>query len=118
MTLMALDLPERAVAALDRRIEGWVAGLQMAALSIKGRDAAAFVRAFGGSHRFILDYLVEEVLDRQSDDVQSFLLKTAILDRMTGSLCDAVRVLGEVFLLDTGNVPEHVAELAALEVEA
>ena len=88
---MGLGLSAADIAALDDRTEGWIVGLQMAALSMQGRnDAPAFIRAFHGSHRFILDYLVEEVLDRQPPDVQDFLHQTAILDRMTASLCDAV----------------------------
>ncbi|MDY6875407.1 MAG: LuxR C-terminal-related transcriptional regulator [Chloroflexota bacterium] len=89
--VMELDLLAEDVAALETRTEGWIAGLQMAAISMRGRkDVTAFIRAFTGSHRFILDYLVEEVLDQQSPAIQEFLLKTSILERMTGSLCDAV----------------------------
>jgi len=88
---MKLDLSPEDVAALENRTEGWIVGLQMAALSMRGRkDASEFVRTFSGSHRFILDYLVEEVLDRQPAAVQDFLLKTSILEQMTGSLCDYV----------------------------
>jgi LuxR family maltose regulon positive regulatory protein len=79
------------VAALEARTEGWIAGLQLAALSMQGRDDVGFfIEAFTGTHRYILDYLTEEVLIRQSEDVQNFLLQTSILDRLTGSLCDAV----------------------------
>jgi len=95
--VMSLNLSGESVSLLDARTEGWIAGLQMAALamqapmSMQGRgDAVAFVQAFSGSHRFILDYLVEEVLDRQPGEIQAFLLKTSILDRLTASLCDAV----------------------------
>jgi len=89
--VMELRLSEADIAALDARTEGWIAGLQMAALSIQGRrDVTEFIRAFSGSHRFVLDYLVEEVLGGQPDLVQDFLLKTSILERMTASLCDAV----------------------------
>lgn len=87
---MGLRLTQEEVAALDAHTEGWIAGLQMAALSMKGRDTRAFIQAFGGSHRFVLDFLVEEVLDRQPDGVREFLLKTSVLDRLTASLCDAV----------------------------
>jgi LuxR family maltose regulon positive regulatory protein len=88
---MGLNLSPDDVAALEDRTEGWIAGLQMAALSMQGRtDISAFVRAFSGSHRFILDYLVEEVLSRQSSAVHDFLLKTSILERLNASLCDAV----------------------------
>jgi LuxR family maltose regulon positive regulatory protein len=89
---MGLDLSPEDVAALERRTEGWIAGLQLAAVSMKGReDASSFIESFTGSHRFVLDYLLEEVLEQQPDDVQTFLLQTAILDRLTGPLCDAVR---------------------------
>jgi LuxR family maltose regulon positive regulatory protein len=89
--VLGLELPADDVAALASRTEGWIAGLQMAAVSMQGRkDIASFVRAFTGSHRFILDYLVEEVLHRQPESVQAFLLQTSILDRLTGPLCDAV----------------------------
>jgi LuxR family maltose regulon positive regulatory protein len=89
--VMKLDLSREDVAALEERTEGWIVGLQMAALSMRGRkDVSGFIKAFSGSHRFILDYLVEEVLDRQPCDVQEFLLKTSILERMTAPLCQAV----------------------------
>jgi LuxR family maltose regulon positive regulatory protein len=89
--VMQLDLSPEDVAALEARTEGWIVGLQMAALSMRGRnDVSDFVEAFSGSHRFILDYLVEEVLDQQPQDIQGFLLKTSILERMTASLCNAV----------------------------
>ena len=88
---MGLDLSEDDIAALENRTEGWIAGLQMAALSMQGRqDIARFIRAFSGSHRFVLDYLLEEVLQRQPEDVRDFLLQTAILDGLCGPLCDAV----------------------------
>lgn len=88
---MNLNLSSDEVAALETRIEGWVAGLQMAAISMKGsEDITEFISSFTGSHRFILDYLMEEVLGQQPVDIQAFLLKTSILDRMTASLCDAV----------------------------
>jgi len=89
--VMALDLPADEVAALAARTEGWIAGLQMAGLSLQGcQDTAAFVRAFAGSDHYILDYLMEEVLQRQSERVQSFLLHTSVLERMSGPLCDAM----------------------------
>jgi LuxR family maltose regulon positive regulatory protein len=88
---MQLQLDSDASAALQTRTEGWVAGLQLAGLSLQGReDVADFVSAFAGSHRYILDYLVEEVLSRQPEEVQAFLLRTSILSRLTGPLCDAV----------------------------
>src|SRR5205823_7789412 len=77
--------------ALATRTEGWIAGLQLAALSLQGHeDIPAFIRAFAGDHRYIADYLVEEVLQRQPESVRSFLLQTSILDRLNGPLCDAV----------------------------
>ncbi|MCB0194635.1 MAG: tetratricopeptide repeat protein [Anaerolineae bacterium] len=89
--VMGLNLSAKNIAALETRTEGWIAGLQMAALSMQGRaDTAGFIRAFTGSHRFVLDYLVEEVLQRQPEPVRSFLLQTAILTQLNGSLCDAV----------------------------
>ncbi len=85
------DLSAQEIAALEARTEGWVAGLQLAALSMQGRsDIAGFLAAFSGSHRYIIDYLVEEVLARQPEPVQTFLLQTAILERLQGSLCEAV----------------------------
>jgi LuxR family maltose regulon positive regulatory protein len=84
-------LPDTAVVALTARTEGWAAGLQLAALSLRGRtDAAGFVAAFSGSHRFVLDYLADEVLDGQPGQVRSFLLETSVLERLSGELCDAV----------------------------
>jgi LuxR family maltose regulon positive regulatory protein len=89
--LWALPLPDDAVAALAERTEGWVAGLQLAALSLRHQpDPAAFVAAFAGSHRFVLDYLSEEVLARQSEETREFLLTTSVLERLAGPLCDAV----------------------------
>jgi len=79
------------IAALAERTEGWVAALQMAALSMRGRDdVTSFIAEFAGDDRFIVDYLAEEVLDRQSDEMRQFLLRTSILDRLSGPLCDAV----------------------------
>jgi LuxR family transcriptional regulator, maltose regulon positive regulatory protein len=89
--VMRLDLSAEDVAALEERTEGWIAGLQLAALSMRGReDVPGFIRAFAGDNRFVLDYLVEEVLQRQPERVRSFLLQTSILDRLCGPLCDAV----------------------------
>ena len=85
------DLPGGSVAALAGRTEGWAVGLQLVALSLRGhRDIAGFVAAFSGSHRYILDYLAEEVLDRQPDHMLAFLLETSVLERLSGELCDAV----------------------------
>ncbi len=93
---MELKLSAADVAALDRRTEGWIARLQMAAISVRGRDdIAEFVHTFAGSHRYILDYLGEEVLLQQPEAVQAFLLQTAILDHLSGELCDAVIGAGE-----------------------
>ena len=85
------------IAALDARTEGWVAGLQLAGLALQGavskqgpRDAGTFIKSFTGSHRFALDYLLEEVLHQQPEGVQAFLLRTSILDRLCGPLCEAV----------------------------
>ena len=84
-------LPDTAVAALAARTEGWAAGLALAALSLRGHDdAAAFVAAFTGSHRYVLDYLAEEVLERQDEQLRTFLLETSVLERLSGPLCDAV----------------------------
>lgn len=89
--VMGLNLSPAEVAALEARTEGWIAGLHLAALSMQGRtDTAAFIEAFSGSHRFVLDYLLEEVLQRQPAGVQAFLLRTAILGRLCGPLCDAL----------------------------
>lgn len=89
--LMGLKLSSHDVGALEERTEGWIAGLQLAALSMQGLpEVAPFVAAFTGSHRHVVDYLVEEVLARLSDRLQSFLLETSILDRLAGPLCDAV----------------------------
>ena len=99
---MSLNLSAEDIAALEDRTEGWIAGLQLAALALQGLAAQKslsvkghqgipeFIRAFAGDHRYIVDYLVEEVLQRQPEPVRSFLLQTAILDRLNGPLCDAV----------------------------
>jgi LuxR family maltose regulon positive regulatory protein len=107
--VMGLNLSAEDISALEARTEGWIAGLQLAALSMQGRsDAASFIKSFTGSHHFILDYLVEEVLQRQPELVRNFLLQTAILDRLSGSLCDLVtgRVDGRGMLeaLERGNL--------------
>lgn len=89
--VMDLGLSADDIMALETRTEGWIAGLQLAALSMKGnKDIAGFIQAFAGDHRYIVDYLVEEVLRRQPEDIRSFLLQTSILERLNGSLCDAV----------------------------
>jgi LuxR family maltose regulon positive regulatory protein len=85
------DLPDAAVLTLEGRTEGWVAGLQLAALSLQGHaDPAGFVATFSGSHRYVLDYLTEEVLDRQPEPLRTFLLETSVLERLCGPLADAV----------------------------
>lgn len=89
--VMGLELSSESIAALESRTEGWIAGLQLAALSIQAhQDTSGFLQSFTGSHRFVMDYLVEEVLHQQPERVQTFLLRTSILQRLCGSLCDAV----------------------------
>jgi ATP/maltotriose-dependent transcriptional regulator MalT len=88
---MGLNLAAGDIATLEARTEGWIAGLQLAALSLRGlQDAAGFISAFAGDHRYIVDYLADEVLARQPGDVRRFLLQTSVLDQLTGALCDAV----------------------------
>ncbi|MFN8459111.1 MAG: hypothetical protein U0401_31425 [Anaerolineae bacterium] len=89
--VMGLGLSVDDIAALTGRTEGWIVGLHLAALSLQGReDQSGFIKNFSGSHQFVLDYLVDEVLHHQSPETQRFLLQTSILERMSGSLCDAV----------------------------
>jgi LuxR family maltose regulon positive regulatory protein len=89
--VMGLGLSVEDISALENRTEGWIAGLQLAALSMVGHlDIAGFIRSFTGSHHFVLDYLVEEVLQHQTQDVQNFLICTSTLDRLCGSLCEAI----------------------------
>ncbi|HJR80150.1 MAG TPA: LuxR C-terminal-related transcriptional regulator [Anaerolineales bacterium] len=89
--VMGLSLSAGDIAALENRTEGWIAGLQLAAISMQGqKDTDDFIQSFTGSHHFVMDYLVEEVLQRQPARVQTFLLRTSILNRMCGPLCDAV----------------------------
>jgi len=88
---MGLNLSTEDIIALETRTEGWITGLQLAALSMQGhQDTASFIKSFTGSHHFVLDYLIEEVLQQQSESIQTFLLHTSILDRLCGPLCDAV----------------------------
>jgi LuxR family maltose regulon positive regulatory protein len=90
---MGLDLSTEDIILLEERTEGWIAGLQLAALSLLGHNAvhiSNFVASFTGSHHYIVDYLVDEVLDRQTEPMRSFMLQTSILERMTGPLCDAL----------------------------
>jgi LuxR family maltose regulon positive regulatory protein len=90
-SVMGLTLSPEQIAALEARTEGWAAGLQMAALSMQNQnDLTAFVTSFTGSHRFIMDYLVEEVLNQQSVEVQDFLIETSVLTRLCADLCDTV----------------------------
>src|SRR6202521_3384908 len=107
--VMGLHLTAEDVAALEGRTEGWIAALQLAALSMQGRDdVAGFIAGFAGDDRYVVDYLAEEVLQRQSDRVQAFLLQTSILGRLSGPLCDAVTGLGGgkamLEALDRGNL--------------
>jgi LuxR family maltose regulon positive regulatory protein len=113
--VMGLELEPALVTALETRTEGWAAGLQLAALSARTHaaadgpgDVAGFVEAFSGSHRFVLDYLVEEVLSGQPDEVREFLLATSVLDQMTGALCDALTGRADglqmLEMLERGNV--------------
>lgn len=89
--VMALDLSADQLAILESRTEGWIAGLQLAALSMQGnQDIAGFIQSFTGAHQFVLDYLLEEVLQRQPENIQRFLLQTSILNRLCGPLCDAL----------------------------
>ena len=89
--VMGLNLAPADINALENRTEGWIAGLQLAALSMQGQqDVSGFVQSFTGSHRFVLDYLVEEVLQQQPEPIQTFLLHTSILDRLCGQLCEAI----------------------------
>jgi LuxR family maltose regulon positive regulatory protein len=113
--VMALNLSTKEIDALEARTEGWIAGLQLAALSLYGhQDATSFITSFTGSSRFIIDYLAEEVLERQPEEVRAFLLRTSILERMCAPLCDAV-------LNDTSEAaalagsPQSISSQAMLE---
>lgn len=89
--IMGFTLSSKDLAALEKRTEGWVAGLQMAAIALQNQqDKASYIQAFTGSHRYIFDYLMEEVLNSVPDDAREFLLRTSILDQFNGSLCDFV----------------------------
>jgi len=102
--VMGLKLSAQDVKTLASRTDGWIAGLQMAAVSMRGSDdTAGFIQSFSGSNRYILDYLLEEVLHRQPEAAQVFLLRTSILDRLTAPLCDAVlggEIIGDQPVLD------------------
>ena len=106
---VGITLSPEDVAALEERTEGWIAALQLAALSMEGRDDVTdFIAGFAGDDRYVVDYLVEEVVQRQSDRVQAFLLQTSVLGRLSGPLCDAVtgQSDGKAMLeeLDRGNL--------------
>ena len=89
--VMGLSLSAAEIAALETRTEGWIAGLQLAAISMQGHsDTASFIQSFTGSHHFVLDYLMEEVLNQQPESIQTFLLHTSILGRLCGPLCEAL----------------------------
>lgn len=89
--MMGLNLLSEEITELETRTEGWIAGLQLAALSMRGHENhSGFIKKFTGGHRLVLDFLIEEVLGQQPESVQSFLLQTSILTRLTGSLCDAL----------------------------
>ena len=102
-SMMGLDLKPDDIVALEARTEGWIVGLQLAALSLQGRDDThGFIASFGGSHHYVLEYLTEEVVRRQSEEVQQFLLQTCILERLSGPLCDELtdKRDGEAMLSD------------------
>ncbi|HLY26181.1 MAG TPA: LuxR C-terminal-related transcriptional regulator, partial [Aggregatilineales bacterium] len=100
--VMGLNLSAEDVSALETRTEGWIVGLQLAAISMRGlQDTPGFIKSFTGSHHFVLDYLLEEVLHQQSENVQNFLLRTSILNRLCGPLCDAVLLDASVSGQDT-----------------
>ena len=102
--IMGLNLTAEDIAALEARTEGWIAGLQLAAISMQGhQDTTSFIQSFTGSHHFVMDYLVEEVLQQQSEGVQTFLLRTSILDRICSALCNAV-------LLDSSASGQEILE--------
>ncbi len=106
--VMGLNLSAEDIASLESRTEGWIAGLQLAAISMRGhQDVTSFIESFTGSHHFVLDYLVEEVLGQQSESVQTFLLRTSILDRLCGPLCDAVLLDPSVSGQETLEYLEH-----------
>ena len=106
---MGLDLTLENVAALHKRTEGWITGLHLAALSLQGRDDSdEFITTFSGSHRYIIDYLVDEVMSRQTEETQTFLRQTSIMNRLCASLCDAV--------LNVGDSKKHLRYLEATKL--
>jgi LuxR family maltose regulon positive regulatory protein len=112
-SLLRFELSSTDILALDQATEGWVAGLQLAALSMQGvEDTSTFIQTFSGNQRYVFDYLAQEVLERQEANIQNFLFKTSILDRLSGPLCD--------FLLQDGaevnsNVPTEIRSNAILD---
>lgn len=105
--VMELNLSREDISELELRTEGWIAGLQLAAISLRGqKNPAGFIHGFTGSHHFVLDYLIEEVIKQQPERIQTFLLCTSILDRMCGPLCDAVM-----------EAPEGTSQEILLELE-
>ena len=109
--LMDLNLTSDQIAVLERKTEGWISGLQLAALSMRDRDDAdRFVRSFAGSNRFILDYLIEEVFRRQPPEIQDFLLQTAVLEQLTGPLCDAVLDSGAATAPNSQTILERLEQ--------
>lgn len=116
--VMGLQLDPAAVTALEDRTEGWIAGLQMAAISIRDReDVLNFIDGFSGTNRYILDYLLEEVLSQQRPETQRFLLYTSILERLTAPLCDAVLRNCEASEIERDNGPSSIQQLDTLERE-
>jgi len=110
--VMGLSLNQQAIAALADRTEGWITGLQMAALSMQGQeDVTGFIAAFTGSHRYVLDYLMEEVWQQQSGEIQRFLLQTAVLDELCADLCDKLMIAEPVLNLPMDSIfkilPSH-----------
>lgn len=102
--VMGLELTPEEVSALDTRVEGWIAGLQLAGLALQGkRDTAGFIASFAGDHHYVLDYLGDEILDRQPETIQQFLLQTSILERLNGDLCDTV-----IRAVDSHSVLEYL----------
>lgn len=109
--LMELNLTPEQIATLERKTEGWISGLQLAALSMRYRDDAdRFVRSFAGSNRFILDYLIEEVFRQQPPEVQDFLLQTSVLEQLTAPLCDAVIDRGETAAPNSQTILERLEQ--------
>jgi LuxR family maltose regulon positive regulatory protein len=96
--VMGLTLTTTEVMTLDSRVEGWIAGLQLAGLALQGkRDTADFIASFAGDHRYVLDYLGDEILDRQPEAIQQFLLQTSILEHLNADLCDTVTSVGDSY---------------------